>query len=93
MEDVRAAGKVRWIGVSSALPHIIEFMTCGAFDTFQLPYSGLERAHEDVITAAARAGGGTIIRGGVARGRRTSSAGCACDSGSAAAIPGRSGRR
>jgi aryl-alcohol dehydrogenase-like predicted oxidoreductase len=68
MEDVRAAGKARWIGVSSTLPHITEFITWGAFDTFQLPYSGLERAHEDVITAAAQAGGGTIIRGGVARG-------------------------
>jgi aryl-alcohol dehydrogenase-like predicted oxidoreductase len=68
MEEVRAAGKVRWIGVSSTLPHITEFITCGAFDTFQVPYSGLERAHEDVITAAARVGGGTIIRGGVARG-------------------------
>jgi aryl-alcohol dehydrogenase-like predicted oxidoreductase len=68
MEEVRAAGKARWIGVSSTLPHIAEFIAWGVFDTFQIPYSGLERAHEDVITAAARAGGGTIIRGGVARG-------------------------
>ena len=68
MEEVRAAGKARWIGVSSTLPHITEFITWGAFDTVQLPYSGLERAHEDVITGAARAGRGTIIRGAVARG-------------------------
>src|SRR5439155_24935983 len=68
MEEVRAAGKARWIGVSSTLPHITEFITWGAFDTVQLPYSGLERAHEDVITGAARAGSGTIIRGGVTRG-------------------------
>lgn len=68
MEDVRAAGKVRWIGVSSKLPDIIPFIERGVFDTFQIPYSGLERAHDKVITAAARAGAGTIIRGGVARG-------------------------
>lgn len=68
MEEVRSAGKVRWIGVSSKLPEIIPFIQWGVFDTFQIPYSGLERAHEKVITAAARAGAGTIIRGGVARG-------------------------
>jgi aryl-alcohol dehydrogenase-like predicted oxidoreductase len=38
------------------------------FDTFQIPYSALERAHETVITAVAQVGAGTIIRGGVARG-------------------------
>ncbi|MBI3625739.1 MAG: aldo/keto reductase, partial [Candidatus Rokubacteria bacterium] len=68
MEDVRVAGKVRWIGVSSKLPHIIPFTEWGVFDTFQIPYSALERAHEKVITAVAKAGAGTIIRGGVARG-------------------------
>ena len=40
----------------------------GVFDAFQIPYSAVERDHEDAITAAAAAGGGTIIRGGVARG-------------------------
>jgi len=68
MEEVRAAGKVRWIGVSSKLPDIIRFFEWGVFDTFQIPYSGLARAHEQVITAAATAEAGTIIRGGVARG-------------------------
>ena len=68
MEEVRAAGKVRWIGVSSNLPDIIPFIESGVFDTFQIPYSGLERAHEQAVTAAVRSGAGTIIRGGVARG-------------------------
>jgi aryl-alcohol dehydrogenase-like predicted oxidoreductase len=68
MEEVKAAGKVRWIGISSTLPHITTFLAWGVFDTFQIPYSALERAHETVITAAAQAGAGTIIRGGVARG-------------------------
>jgi aryl-alcohol dehydrogenase-like predicted oxidoreductase len=68
MQEVQAAGKVRSIGISSTLPHITTFIRWGVFDTFQIPYSALERAHETVITAAAQAGAGTIIRGGVARG-------------------------
>jgi aryl-alcohol dehydrogenase-like predicted oxidoreductase len=68
LDEVRATGKVRWIGISSTLPHITTFIEWGVFDTFQTPYSALERAHEQVITAASRAGAGTIIRGGVARG-------------------------
>jgi aryl-alcohol dehydrogenase-like predicted oxidoreductase len=39
----------------------------GVFDVFQIPYSALEREHEQLITDAAKAGAGTIIRGGVAR--------------------------
>jgi aryl-alcohol dehydrogenase-like predicted oxidoreductase len=35
---------------------------------FQIPYSALQREHEDLITAAAAAGAGTLIRGGAARG-------------------------
>jgi aryl-alcohol dehydrogenase-like predicted oxidoreductase len=38
------------------------------FDVFQIPYSALQREHEDLITEAATAGAGTLIRGGVARG-------------------------
>ena len=38
------------------------------FDTFQIPYSALERDHETWISKAREAGIGTIIRGGVARG-------------------------
>jgi aryl-alcohol dehydrogenase-like predicted oxidoreductase len=68
MEEVKAAGKVRWIGISSTLPHITTYIGWGVFDTFQIPYSALERAHETVISAAAQSGAGTIIRGGVARG-------------------------
>src|SRR5262245_1167534 len=68
MQEVKAAGKVRWIGISSTLPHISTFISWGVFDTFQIPYSALERAHEIAISAAAQSGAGTIIRGGVARG-------------------------
>ncbi len=68
LKEMKSAGKVRWIGISSTLPHIDTYIKSGIFDTFQIPYSALERAHEDVITKAATAGAGVIDRGGVARG-------------------------
>lgn len=68
LQEMKQQGKVRWIGCSSTLPHIATYIEWGVFDTFQIPYSGLERTHEDVITKAATAGAGIIDRGGVARG-------------------------
>lgn len=68
MQDVQASGKVRWIAISSTLPHIKTYIDWGVFASFQIPYSALERAHENTITDAAKSGAGTIIRGGVARG-------------------------
>ena len=68
LTEMKQEGKVRWIGCSSTHPHIETYIKMGIFDTYQIPYSALERQHEDVITKAARAGAGTIIRGGVARG-------------------------
>jgi aryl-alcohol dehydrogenase-like predicted oxidoreductase len=59
---------VRWIGASSTLPHLATFVQREVFDTFQIPYSALQREHEEVISTAAQAGMGVIIRGGVARG-------------------------
>ena len=68
LEDMRQQGKVRWIGVSSTLPHLPTFLEWGVFDVFQIPYSGLERDHEDWITRVVEQNAGTIIRGGVALG-------------------------
>ena len=65
---LKAEGKVRFIGVSGVLPNLDEQIQSGVFDAFQIPYSALQREHEDVIERAATAGAGTIIRGGVARG-------------------------
>jgi aryl-alcohol dehydrogenase-like predicted oxidoreductase len=66
--DLRRDGKIRFIGMSSTLPNLADHIRMGVFDVFQLPYSALLREHEDVITQAARAGAGTVIRGGAARG-------------------------
>jgi len=68
LQEMKEQGKVRFIGISSTHPHIETYINWGVFDSFQIPYSALERQHEDAITAAGQAGAGTIIRGGVARG-------------------------
>jgi aryl-alcohol dehydrogenase-like predicted oxidoreductase len=66
--SLRDEGKVRFVGVSGVLPTLDEQIDMGVFDAFQIPYSALQREHEDVITRASEAGMGIIIRGGVARG-------------------------
>jgi aryl-alcohol dehydrogenase-like predicted oxidoreductase len=65
---LRAEGKVRFIGMSGTLPNLPEQIAMGVFDEFQIPYSALEREHEEAIAAASAAGAGIVIRGGVARG-------------------------
>jgi len=66
--EMKAQGKVRWIGISSTLPHIETYIDWGVFDVFQIPYSALERDHEEAIQKAHDSGAGVIVRGGVARG-------------------------
>lgn len=68
LKEIRDSGKVRFIGISSTFPHIDTYIQWGVFDSFQIPYSALERAHEQAIARAASAAAGTIIRGGVGRG-------------------------
>jgi len=65
---LQSEGKVRFLGVSAVLPTLEEQIDMGVFDAFQIPYSALQREHEDVITRASDAGMGIIVRGGVARG-------------------------
>jgi aryl-alcohol dehydrogenase-like predicted oxidoreductase len=65
---LRDEGKVRFVGVSAVLPTLEEQIDMGVFDAFQIPYSALQRQHEDAIQRASDAGMGIIIRGGVARG-------------------------
>jgi aryl-alcohol dehydrogenase-like predicted oxidoreductase len=68
LQELKAAGVVKFIGCSSTSPHLKTYIDWGVFDAFQIPYSALERRHENLITAASEAGAGIIIRGGVARG-------------------------
>lgn len=66
--DLKDQGKIRLLGSSSTLPNLADHIAMGVFDVCQIPYSGLDREHEEWITNAAKSGIGTIIRGGVAKG-------------------------
>ena len=66
--ELQQEGKLRFIGISSTLPHLKDHIAMGMFDVFQIPYSALQREHETVISAAAGGGGGRVIRGGAAKG-------------------------
>ena len=68
MQEMKQQGKVRWIGMSGTHPHLETYIGWGVFDCFQIPYSALERQHEELIQAASDSGAGVIVRGGVARG-------------------------
>jgi aryl-alcohol dehydrogenase-like predicted oxidoreductase len=65
---LRDEGKVRFLGMSGTIPNLADHISMGVFDVFQIPYSAVEPEHEQLISDAAAAGAGTVIRGGVARG-------------------------
>jgi aryl-alcohol dehydrogenase-like predicted oxidoreductase len=54
--------------MSGILPNLPDHIAMGVFDVFQIPYSAVQREHEDLVTTAAKAGAGTLVRGGAARG-------------------------
>jgi aryl-alcohol dehydrogenase-like predicted oxidoreductase len=68
MLALRDEGKIRFLGMSGTLPNLPDHIEMGVFDAFQIPYSALQREHDELITRAAAAGAGTLIRGGAARG-------------------------
>jgi aryl-alcohol dehydrogenase-like predicted oxidoreductase len=68
MKDLKTAGMVRFLGCSTTLPYLPTYLEWDIFDVYQIPYSALERRHENWITRAGKTGVGIIIRGGVARG-------------------------
>jgi aryl-alcohol dehydrogenase-like predicted oxidoreductase len=68
LRELQDEGKVRFIGMSGILPNLPGHIAMNVFDVFQIPYSAVQRDHEDLITRAARTGAGTLIRGGAARG-------------------------
>lgn len=64
----RDQGLVRYLGVSTSLPHLPGLIDLGVFDTFQIPYSALAPQHGELMTRAAQTGAGVIVRGGIAHG-------------------------
>jgi aryl-alcohol dehydrogenase-like predicted oxidoreductase len=65
---LREEGKLRFIGMSGILPNLPDHIEMGVFDVFQIPYSALQRDHEDLMSRAADTGAGVLVRGGAARG-------------------------
>ena len=68
LQEMRRQGKVRWLGVSTTLPHLPTYLEWDVFDIFQIPYSALERDHEEWIGRVGEANAGVLARGGVAQG-------------------------
>jgi aryl-alcohol dehydrogenase-like predicted oxidoreductase len=68
LQHLQRQGKVRFLGISGTLPNLPDQIRMGVFDVFQIPYSALQPEHEQLISDAAAAGGGTVIRGGVVKG-------------------------
>ena len=67
--DLQREGKIRFLGMSGTLPNLPDHIDMGVFDAFQIPYSAVEREHENAMAQACAAGAGVIVRGGVAQGR------------------------
>jgi aryl-alcohol dehydrogenase-like predicted oxidoreductase len=68
LRELQAEGKIRFIGMSGILPNLPDHIAMDVFDVFQIPYSAVQRDHEELIGEAASQGAGTFIRGGAARG-------------------------
>ena len=68
LRELQGEGKIRFIGMSGILPDLAGHLAMNVFDAFQIPYSAVQRDHEDLIAEAADQGAGTLIRGGAARG-------------------------
>jgi aryl-alcohol dehydrogenase-like predicted oxidoreductase len=68
LTELQAEGKIRFIGMSGIVPNLADHIAMNVFDAFQIPYSAVQRDHEELITEAAVKGAGILIRGGAARG-------------------------
>lgn len=68
LAELREKGVIRHIGLSSRLPYAAEFASTPAFEVFQLPYSAIQRQHEDLAAEVARNGRAVVARGVLGRG-------------------------
>lgn len=66
--ELKQKGIIGHIGLSSRKPYLNEFLDMGAFEVFQIPYSVIQRQHEDIIETVFDSDRATVVRGAVARG-------------------------
>jgi aryl-alcohol dehydrogenase-like predicted oxidoreductase len=68
LEQFKAEGKVRFLGISSELPHLADHLALEWVDALQVPYSALEPAIEDYLPVIVARDVGLVVRGGTAQG-------------------------
>jgi aryl-alcohol dehydrogenase-like predicted oxidoreductase len=68
LDDLKLQGKVRWVGISTNLPHLPHFFNWDVFDVFHVAYSPLQRQHEEWLRKIADSGAGNVVRSGAGRG-------------------------
>lgn len=66
--QMKQKGAMRYIGISSRLPLLAEFVGADYFDLIQVPYSALQRTNEGVIAALRGSGKAIVARGVTGRG-------------------------
>lgn len=72
MEEARAAGKVRHIGMTGGVPQCIRALELGGYETVQFPYNLLDiSAEERLFPLIRERGAGAIIMRGLAGGKLT----------------------
>jgi aryl-alcohol dehydrogenase-like predicted oxidoreductase len=66
--DLRQQGVIRYIGLSTRLPYVADFLDVDHFSVFQLPYSAVQRQHANIAADVAGRGRAVVARGVVGRG-------------------------
>lgn len=66
--ELKQKGIIGHIGLSSRKPYLEDFLDMETFEVFQLPYSAIQRQHEDAIESVFDSKRAVVIRGVVARG-------------------------
>lgn len=66
--ELQQSGIIRHIGLSSRKPYVQEFLNFDFLSVFQLPYSAIQRQHEDIAAQLSNVGKAVVARGVVGRG-------------------------
>lgn len=66
--DLKKEGVIGHVGLSSRKPFIEEFLDLDFLSVFQLPYSAIQRQHEDVVREVGASRRALVARGVVGRG-------------------------
>lgn len=66
--ELQQRGIIRHIGLSGRKPYVQEFLDLDFMSVFQLPYSAIQRQHEDIADQLSDRGKAVVARGVVGRG-------------------------